>query len=822
MRLTLRTLLAYLDNTLEAADAEALRQKLTESGFATQLVSRIRASLVNANLSAPSPNAVNPIEEANVISEYLDSTLESAQVAEIERACLESDPHLAEAAACHQVLTMVLGKPADVTDALRQRIYALPDRAIDQIATSGSFSGVSVPDAETLTGMPEPASQDDAVLQAPAEQVEPVGLGDSGVFDAAARLRDSESLNEPALAGSSSRDVDRSDLYGGRARSSRIVPWLVSLALAGVLLFALSKIFAPLIGGQTTAQNDRITSYPADSDYTVEPLSPSAADIEVAPEDAPIMKAVGTPGVDIQPSSDTDASPTEASLPVQDLPAPDVPAPDVPASDLAASIVPVPSQMPASTELPEAAVPSVPKVAEVPTELPAEVSTVAQPDIGQASSSLPAEVASGEMKPKPNDLAMADVPPADPSIVDAPPADPDMAVAPMKKDVVSVDPPIDQSALATAKSSSTLIMAMTPDGAWKAVKQDMMVNQVATLLNAPKFRSKFAIADKINATFIDASRGGFTPAADDSSVSGVKLDFGRMLLTSNAADVSFNANIAGYDVQIGLPHKGSSVAIEVIHTRRPGFDPFVEDNHVRIARVLTVASEATVSAAGEEQAVEVGKQWFIRGKDAPKLMEVPKRPSWLDAGGEDDSVLDESAREGLLAFLEQDQSLSLSLREATSFRKGEVASLAAQVLLLMGNSDVYFGTDGVLSQPKQRMYFGDHYRALLTATNRDAESAKRLREEISKMDAANNKAIFRLLTGYSTNQLVEGADEDLVEFLDSNSMAVRIFAIENLREITGTTLNFRPEEDNAVRRAPAIKKWKVRQIKGDIKRKSGK
>ena len=42
MRLTLRTLLAYLDNTLDAQDAESLVVKLSESGFATQLVLRIR------------------------------------------------------------------------------------------------------------------------------------------------------------------------------------------------------------------------------------------------------------------------------------------------------------------------------------------------------------------------------------------------------------------------------------------------------------------------------------------------------------------------------------------------------------------------------------------------------------------------------------------------------------------------------------------------------------------------------------------------------------------------------------------------------------
>ena len=139
MRLTLRTLLAYLDNTFDPQDAEALKSKLSESGFANQLVQRIRSVMVNGHLSAPAPDAMGPVEQANVIGEYLDSTLPVEQVAEIERACLESDAHLAEAAACHQILTIVLKKPAAIPQELRKRIYELPDRQLEEIAASEAF-----------------------------------------------------------------------------------------------------------------------------------------------------------------------------------------------------------------------------------------------------------------------------------------------------------------------------------------------------------------------------------------------------------------------------------------------------------------------------------------------------------------------------------------------------------------------------------------------------------------------------------------------------------------------------------------------------------
>jgi len=204
MRLTLRTLLAYLDNTLDPADAELLKNKVAESSFAAQLVNRIRQNLGRSDLAAPSPDAVSPLEEANVISEFLDSTLPAEQVSEIERACLEADMQLAEAAACHQILTMVLGKSATVSPELRKRIYELPDRDIADVATAGSFSSISMPSPDLdEAGLGDVKLNDAAGTDAPdgdalgidsqptlaANPIDPVGPDDSGVSDAPTRIR---------------------------------------------------------------------------------------------------------------------------------------------------------------------------------------------------------------------------------------------------------------------------------------------------------------------------------------------------------------------------------------------------------------------------------------------------------------------------------------------------------------------------------------------------------------------------------------------------------------------------------------------------------
>jgi hypothetical protein len=125
MRLTLRTLLAYLDDLLDAGQSREIGEKISESGYASTLVDRIREVMRRRRLTAPDPKSPNSGLDTNSIAEYLDNTLEPDAVADVEKVCLDSDVHLAEVAASHQILTLVLGEPVDVPPGTRERMYAL-------------------------------------------------------------------------------------------------------------------------------------------------------------------------------------------------------------------------------------------------------------------------------------------------------------------------------------------------------------------------------------------------------------------------------------------------------------------------------------------------------------------------------------------------------------------------------------------------------------------------------------------------------------------------------------------------------------------------
>ncbi|QDU40097.1 hypothetical protein Mal4_44510 [Maioricimonas rarisocia] len=159
MRLTLRTLLAYLDDILAPSQAKEIGEKINESSYAAATVERIKDVLRRRRNTAPDVIGPNATPDPNLVAEYLDNTLNQDEVEEVERLCLESDVHLAEVAACHQVLTLVLGEPVDIPAETRERMYALGAVGeTETAAAEGSAAAAPRPaparNAETTAGSP--------------------------------------------------------------------------------------------------------------------------------------------------------------------------------------------------------------------------------------------------------------------------------------------------------------------------------------------------------------------------------------------------------------------------------------------------------------------------------------------------------------------------------------------------------------------------------------------------------------------------------------------------------------------------------------------
>jgi hypothetical protein len=131
MRLTLRTLLAWLDDTLSAAEVREIGKQVAESPYAQELVERIQRVTRQRRLTVPSttgPDATDP----NLVASYLDNELDQDLVPEYEKLCLTSDVHMAEVASVHQILSLI-GQKAKVPEEAKHRMYHLV-RGRDSIA----------------------------------------------------------------------------------------------------------------------------------------------------------------------------------------------------------------------------------------------------------------------------------------------------------------------------------------------------------------------------------------------------------------------------------------------------------------------------------------------------------------------------------------------------------------------------------------------------------------------------------------------------------------------------------------------------------------
>ena len=124
-RLTLRTLLAYIDDTLEPTETRSLGKKVAASEDAKALVERIKKVTRRRGLATPEATDHDETADPNTVAAYLDNALDSATLKHVEETCLASDMHLAEVAACHQILTLVLTEPVRVPPRAHRRMYGL-------------------------------------------------------------------------------------------------------------------------------------------------------------------------------------------------------------------------------------------------------------------------------------------------------------------------------------------------------------------------------------------------------------------------------------------------------------------------------------------------------------------------------------------------------------------------------------------------------------------------------------------------------------------------------------------------------------------------
>ena len=155
MRLTLRTLLAYLNQyNLNLRAVERIEAKVRSSPAAGKLIEELRKIMADPNIAALPMECDEDRKDANWVAEYLDNSLDEANVESFEKKAFESTPLLGEIADCHEILSAICRNETTVATAgLRQRAYEIGRTPLDQAAIA------DVVDIEYLGSATKPDAQ---------------------------------------------------------------------------------------------------------------------------------------------------------------------------------------------------------------------------------------------------------------------------------------------------------------------------------------------------------------------------------------------------------------------------------------------------------------------------------------------------------------------------------------------------------------------------------------------------------------------------------------------------------------------------------------
>lgn len=753
MRLTLRTLMALRNRTLRPEDESLLSEKVRGSSYAQSILTSITNVLRSRQLGAPDPRATGPTDDANMIAEYLDSTLTPEQAAEVDRTCLESPEHLAEVAASHEVLTLVLGKPADVPPGLRDRVYKI---------------GSDVTQTVDATGAPPESAE-----VAAAATVVPVSVTDSGAYQAVSRMEASTSTDSvrgprsdaavaAALAGSRPLSAQEADeLFGDRVRFSRALPWLVTLGLVAALLFVMVKAFGPLLEREevTTAASTPTATDPANPD--------------------PMASGAATRG-------EGDAEPAEKEEASQ---------PDSPDRDIASEGGPITT--PEALEVPAGSNKAEQSDNDAAGMPPTDAEDTA------AAEGAPPESSSSEVSREPQPETGS----SDPVMADGSPSDAEVAApAPTPRDPATSEP-----ASLEFLSEEGVLLLQSPEGqGWLSLTEIGPFPLGAKLVTPPLFRNTIRIGDTVELTMAGAT----IASIERGSTMTLHLEMGRVLVTSLQEGATLDLRIGDQTTSLTLADQGATIAIENEPFRAPGTNPLLAENHFDVTRLTAIVGPANWEVA-ESYDLETQQQWRWISGGEPEMVSEAAEVDW--AGSPDLGPIERGAKDQLARFVREVPNAREALLNATKFRRAEVVALAAGTLALLGDTKVFFGSEGMLGDDDQKSFWRDHVAALQQRIDLSVPAAKSVQASLQTMDAASAEVLFRMLWGYSPEQLQTGSDAFLVENLDSPQMEIRVIALETLRNITGTSLYYKPEQKTASRRKNDLKKWEAQLRRGDIR-----
>ena len=805
MRLTLRTLLAYLDDLLDDQQAAEIEQKIESSPRASELVHRVRNTIGQIRLDAPSLNGKELADDPNMVAEYLDNTLSPDQVPDFERVCLDSDIHLGEVAACHQVLTLVLAEPAHVDAGLRNRIHSLassPTRT-----TSAPIPVDSLPDnASHRIDTPQPTAE------------------------------------EPW----------KEDVKTSYVRPQRSYKSVMMMAVAAVILLMAGIIgLGPLDRSHPIAQLFGVTAAPENDEQESVDSDLELDANEIYVPDAP-------------PEDEHNVAPDPSDETVFEDPPPQVEEDETFAFDSANDDQIVEAEAPSSSDFESDSTeffeqPAVEPIVddnnslaiEDPTDLVNPTDSFDSPETSEIVTDDTTNDSLDEGRDDESELGFNApnveplIVPPEPQVVDAAaqpvaeanrenvdnvPSFPDTNETVVEADAsvtddaigdLNADPPISNDVenqpqvveLGRLLTPRELVVYLNKETQmWERATEETSVVFGDDLTSLPIYRPQFEFTNGLLLTMVGASQLGVDEESIPEHVI-LNIKHGRFLLQSNNGMSNLALRFGNRRGQLSFDDPQSTVALELKHVHFPGSDPTTNDAHALLSVHVISGNVSWIEAESDAAEIALGRRLVILDDRAATVQDFSNEPAWVS--GADEKPRDPIAKKQLEPKIDLERPVTLALFENADSRikLNELRSLSACSLAHFGEFGPIIAT---LNDPGMKAYWPEIVKALRTAIANDQTSATKVREAFEMLHSERGHELFRMLWGYSPSELQAGADDKLVAFLEDESLDFRVLAIEALKQITGRETMYSAANPSVRSRTRHSAQWKKHAENGRI------
>ncbi|MEM8679610.1 MAG: hypothetical protein AAGF97_09690 [Planctomycetota bacterium] len=774
MRLTLRTLLAYLDEILEPDQAEQLSQKIRESDFASGLVHRIRNSMGRLRISSPAVHGTGLGNDANTVAQYLDNQLPGDRVSDFEKICLESDMHLAEVASCHQILTLVLGEPAEVSEPLRARIYAIPHQ---------------------YESLPTGA---DRVPPIDSAQMEDTPTDNGHVTP--------RSLAAPSMSSPGGRTAAPP---APQQKSTLWIPATIAIFLLGIAVtyFVTQRNANPIAAVPTTVADAAPASPspqpPVQQAATVPSTTPPAQSQPAAAEDSIYADPPARP----QPLNPRGGSPDEAET--EGFADPD-------------AVSATGSEFPTAED--EGLNP--PETNVTPMNVPGSDPIGSDP-VGSDPVGLDPEATRLESMPALTDPTAAGAFDTSTDLADTAEPATDLE-EPMFGDsdapttsgdgldpIASEPAPVPEAPEVPQDFGRFLLSHVS---GFRHQDQWMRIGTQDHLYEGMQVRVPVAFDPPILVLggSISVTLGGRSEIEVLPFVRGgvpqIRMPFGRAIFSCTGRDAKRVAiTVGNRELLVSFDDPAAEFALEVGPYFMPGDDPSVTTRSPRI-RVWPSTGRIVLDVDGTEVFVKERETATVLADQEPVLSEEIPLPDWVDTSHL--ASIEEQALLRLKPMLDPNQPLPLTLAEIvqSNASQSDLKSLAMRAL---ASFDRFGPIVESLDQDRMHAYWTKHVEELQAGVARGAEQSQAILDSLQASYGPNATVIHEMLVGYSPAQLQQGGGARLVEALAHRELPYRVVAAVVLRQITGKT-HLYEAKDSASKRRPRIAEWEDRLRRGDV------